>query len=171
MPQDDAIIRLAKQIDATSRSERHTMDPVVVADLRRRGASELYRICSEFVASVNHALADSMLELSPAEYTPEMFRESGANLIQISSQGRQMQITFSAGPQLVSTEKFLIPYVLEGEVRTYNQRMLERLEIRNQLLFFSIEAGEASWRYYDWRSAHTGRVDRALLVNLMEPLF
>lgn len=171
MPQDDAITRLARQIDATSRIERHTMDPTVVADLRRRGASELHRICSEFVASVNHALADSMLELSPSEYAPEMFRESGPNLVQISSQGRQMQITFSASPQPVSTEKFLVPYVLEGEVRTYNQKMLERLEIRNQLLFFCIEAGEVSWRYFDWRSARTGRVDRTLLVNLMEPLF
>jgi hypothetical protein len=171
MPQDDAIIRLAKQIDATNRSERHTMDPGMVAGLHRRGASELHRICSEFVATVNHSLADSMLELSPPEFRPEMFRESGANLIQISSQGRQMQISFSASPELVSTDKFLIPYVLEGEVRTYNQKMLERLEIRNQLLFFCIEAGEASWRYYDWRTAHTGRVDHVLLANLMEPLF
>ena len=171
MPQDDPIARLARQIDATTRMERHTINPTMVAGLRRQGAAELHRICSEFVTSVNGALADTMLEISPPEYAPEMFRDSGVNLIQISSQGRQMQITFSAGAELISTEKFLVPYVLEGEVRTYNQRMLDRLEIRNQLLFFCTEAGEASWRYYDWRTARTGRLERTLLVSLMEPLF
>jgi hypothetical protein len=39
----------------------------------------------------------------------------GENLIQIGSQGREMQIAFEATSKLVSTEKFLVPYVLEGE--------------------------------------------------------
>lgn len=171
MPPDDAIARLAKQIDAASRSERLVMNASAAASLRRQGACELHAICAELVASVNHELADSTLELSPAEYDAGMFRESGANLIQISSQGRQMQISFAAPLQVVSTEKFLIPYVLEGEVRTYNQKMLERFEIRNQLLFYCIENEQASWRYYDWRTARTGLLDRALLAGLMEPLF
>jgi hypothetical protein len=171
MHSDDAIARLARQIDATRRSERLSMNSSVVAGLRRQGACELHRICAEFVDSVNRALADAMLELSPAQYTPEMFQATGTNLIQISSQGRQMQISFLAGPQLVSTEKFLVPYILEGEVRTYNQKMLEHLEIRNQLLFYCIEDDQASWRFYDWRSARTGPVNRDFLVSLMEALF
>jgi hypothetical protein len=171
MPPDDAIARLAKQIDATSRSERLSVNATVAQSLRRQGSSELHRICAEFVSSVNRDLSDSMLELSPPEYNAELFREKGANLIQISSQGRQMQITFQAPAQTLSTEKFLIPYVLEGEVRTYNQKMLERLDIRSRLLFFCIEDTQACWRFYDWRTARTGPVDRALLASLMEPLF
>jgi hypothetical protein len=171
MPHDDLITRLAKQIDTTTRAERLSVDTAAAASLRREGAGELHRICAEFVSSVNGALTDARLELSPAEYRPEMFRESAANVFQISSQGRQLQIKFGAGPQLVSTEKFLIPYVLEGEIRTYNQQMLERHEIRNLLVFFSIEREEASWRFYDWRTARTGRIDHALLASLMEPLF
>ena len=93
------------------------------------------------------------------------------NLIQISSQGREMQIAFEATPKLVSTEKFLVPYVLEGEVRAYNQRMLESFDIRSLLLFFCVEEGTAGWRFFDWRTRHTGPVDRELLANLMEPLF
>lgn len=172
---NDAVARLAKQIDTTTRSEKLAVSAPAVATLRRQGAAELHRICAEFVASVNSRLSQTRsqatLELAPAAYTPELLRESGTNVLQVSSQGRQMQITFQAGPDLVSTQKFLIPYVLEGEVRTYNQKMLERLEIRYMMLFFCVEADQASWRYYDWRTAHTGRLDFDLLVSLMEPLF
>ena len=82
-----------------------------------------------------------------------------------------MQIAFEAPSNLVFTEKFLVPYILEGEVRTYNQRMLERFEIRTLLLFFCVEAETADWRFFDWRSRHTGPVDHELLVSLMKPLF
>ena len=82
-----------------------------------------------------------------------------------------MQIDFEAPSQLVSTEKFLVPYVLEGEVRSYNQKMLERFEIRSLAIFFCVTEGTAGWRFFDWRTRHTGPVDRELLVHLMEPLF
>lgn len=171
MAEDDAIVRLARQIDAARKAERFVSNADEIADLRRQGACELHRICGDFVALVNSNLSESALELSPATYGPEMFREVGVNLIQISSQGRQMQIAFEAPPKLVSTEKFLVPYVLEGEVRAYNQKMLERLEIRSQLLFFCVELGAANWRFFDWRTRRTGPLGRDLLAGLMEPLF
>lgn len=171
MTQDDALARLARQIDAARKAEHFLVNAGVVARLRRYGASELHRICAEFVGSVSSKLAEAALDLSPAKYAPETFREAGANLIQVSSQGRAMQIVFEATPQLFSTEKFLVPYVLEGEVRTYNQKMLERFEVRSRLLFFCVEQDAAGWRSFDWRTRHTGPVDRQLLVSLMEPLF
>ena len=138
MAQDDAIARLARQIDATHRAERFLVRADQIANLRRLGACELHRLCDEFVSSVNGKLSEAVLDLSPPTYSPDFFRESGSNLIQISSQGRQMQIVFEATSQLVSTEKFALPYVLEGEVRTYNQRMLERMDIRSLLIFFCV---------------------------------
>ena|ERR1035438_6028912 len=171
MAQEDAIARLARQIDAARTTERFLVNADEVANLRRHGASELHRICADFVSSVNRNLAEAALDLSPSTYAPESFRDPGVNLIQIGSEGRQMQIAFESPAQLVSTEKFLVPYVLEGEVRTYNQRMLERFEIRNLPLFFCVEAGTAGWRYFDWRTRHTGPVNRDLLTRLMEPLF
>lgn len=171
MAPDEAILRLARQIDAARKAERFLANADEIANLRRHGASELHRICAEFVSSVNDKLSEAALDLSPATYAPEMFRAPGVNLIQISSQGREMQIAFEAPPQLVSTEKFVVPYVLEGEVRTYNQRMLDHFEIRSQLLFFCVQEGTAGWRFFDWRSRLTGPVDRELLVSLMEPLF
>ena len=147
------------------------MDSACVAALRRSGACELHAVCAEFVSSLNSQLSQAALDLSPSAYTPEMFRESGVNLIRIGSQGREMQIAFEATAQLFSTEKFLVPYVLEGEVRTYNQRMLERFEIRSQALFFCLAKEKAAWRFFDWRTRRTGPVGCELLVSLMGRLF
>ena len=171
MAQDDAIVRLARQIDATRKAERFVVNADEVTSLRRQGACELYRICAEFVGSVNSKLTEAALDLSPATFAPETFREAGVNLFQIGSQGRQFQIAFEATRELFSTEKFLVPYVMEGEIRTYNQRMLERFEIRSRLLFFCVSEVTAGWRFFDWRTRSTGLVDRELLVSLMEPLF
>jgi hypothetical protein len=171
MPQDDAIARLARQIDATHNVERRLASAEQVATLRRQGACDLHRVCADFVAMVNRSLSSARLDLSPPEYSAEMFRDSGPNLIQISSQGRHIQIVFTAPAELVSTEKFLVPYVLEGDLRTYNQRMLERFDVRSLMIFFCVENDTAAWRSFDWRTRSTGPFTGDLLVNLMGPLF
>jgi hypothetical protein len=171
MAQDDTIARLARQIDATRKAEHFLVNADAVAKLRRQGASELHRICADFVSSVNDKLSEAVLDLSPPTYAPEVFHDPGVNLMRISSQGREMQIAFGATPQRVSTEKFAIPYILEGELRAYNQRMLERSEIRSRLLFFCVEKETAMWRFFDWRTLRTGPLGRELLASLMEPLF
>lgn len=171
MDQDDAIVRLVRQIELARRDEQLLINPEAIAAVRRRGAAELHRICAEFVAAVNARLAGAPLELSPPSYAPEMFREAGTNLMQISSQGRELQIVFQAPPQTVSTDKFRIPYALEGEMRAYNQKMLERFEIRSRAIFFCVEKETALWRFYDWRTLQTGPVGVELFVSLMQPLF
>ena len=171
MAQDDAIARLARQIDAARRTEHESISAADVADLCRRAAAELHAICADFATRLNSRLSQAALDLSPAGYAPEDFHDSGPNLFQISSQGRQMQITFQTVPQRVSTEKFLIPYVLEGEIRTFNQRMLERFEVRTLSIFFCLADSGPSWRFYDWRTLRTGPVDRELLASQMERLF
>lgn len=171
MPQDDAIARLAKQIDAARKSERFLVNAEEVAALRRRGAAELHKICAEFVSLLNSRLSGAPVDLAPATFTPEMFREPGVNLFQVGVQGREMQITFQSPPQLFSTDKYLMPYVLEGEVRTFNQEMLERFEIRSQLLFFCLNDDSAVWRYSDLRDFRTAVVDAKLLASLMGRLF
>lgn len=171
MAYDDAITRLAKQIDAARKSDPLLVSAEEIAALRRQGACQLHQICAEFVLSLNSRLSDSALELAPPTYAPEMFRDSGMNLIQIGSQGREIQITFQATSQLFSTEKYLVPYVLDGEVRIYNQQMLERFEIRSYLLFFCLNENAAVWRFFDWRAPRITPVDRELLARLMERLF
>lgn len=171
MAQDDPLAKLARQIDSARRAERFLAGGEEIASLRVAGACDLHRICADFASSVNSQLSESLLDLSPTTYSPDAFRESGVNLIQISSQGRQIQITFQVPEQKVSTQKFLVPYVLEGEVRTYNQEMLKRFEIRSRMIFFCIEQETALWRFFDWRTRSTGLIDRDFLVSLMGPLF
>ena|SRR5689334_2914266 len=171
MSEDDPIARLARRIAAARKTEHFQISAGSIAALRRRGACDLHSTCANFVISVNSRLSPDVLVLSPPTYTPEMFRETGANLIQIGSEGRQMQISFQAPPQLASTEKFLIPYVLEGEIRAYNQKMLEKFQMRTRLLFFCIEEDRAEWRFFDWRTRHTGLLGNELLVSLMQQIF
>ena len=171
MPQDDLIARLARKIDATKKAEHCVVDAGCVSELRHRGAAKLHAICTDFVSSVNDKLTQATLELSPVAYTPEMFQETGPNLIRVGAEGRELQITFQSPPQLLSTEKFLTPYVLEGEVRTFNERMLQHFEVRTLALFFCVESDNANWRFSDWRTKHSGPLSSQLLVDLMGRLF
>ena len=171
MAEDDRITRLAKQIGSDIKKDRHLLlTETELLDLRRQGASKLYSICADFVVSVNRMLWPPVLELTPPEYAPEMFRESGPNLIQLNAQGRIIQIAFRATRQRFSTEKFLIPYILEGEVRAFNQEMLERTQIRSQALFFCLEEKGHSWHYFEWLHGRTGAFGRDQLVSLLERL-
>jgi hypothetical protein len=171
MAEQDRISRLAKQIDSLTKKDQHLLlTETEVAGIRRQGAAELHAICADFVASVNGLLSPAVLELTPPVYAPEMFRERGVNLIQISAQGRNVQIAFEATREAFSTEKFLIPYILEGEVRAFNQEMLERTQVRSQALFFCLEQKKNTWHYYEWLNGRTGAFGRDQLVSLLERL-
>jgi hypothetical protein len=172
MVDNDRIAGLARQIDAARKREHLARSADQFAALQRQGACELHSICASFVKSVNSRLsADAALELSPLSYNSEMFRSSGVNLVQISSGGREVHIAFQTPREMLSTEKFLIPYVLEGEVRAFNQEMLDRFEIRSQMLFYCLEENRASWRFFDWRTRHTGVFGEEFLLGVMESLF
>ncbi len=171
MAHNDRLARLARQIAALAQKDEHLMlRAAEIAALRRQAACTIHSVCADFVASVNHLLPEPVLDLSPPEYAAETFRDSGANLIQINARGRIVQIVFQATDPMVSTEKFKVPYILEGEIRAYNQQMLERVDIEDELLFFCMEKDRNAWRYYDWRSNRSGPFDRELLVSLMERL-
>src|SRR5262249_54989253 len=148
-----------KQIETARISERFLVNADEVSGLRRRGAAQLHKICADFVGSLNSRLSQGKLELSPPSYSVEMFREPGVNLIHMGSQGREMQILFQSPQNLFSTDKFLIPYVLDGELRVYNQKMLERFEVRTYSLFYCVNQEGAVWRFYDWRVPQTRPVD------------
>lgn len=169
MPTDDRLARLARQIESRAGEEqRLLLKEREIRELRRGAARELHSICAEFVASLNRMLPRTAVELAPPDYGAESFHDPGANLIQINSHGRIVQVVFEATRQLIATEKFKLPYILEGEVRAFNQEMLARNEIRSQWLFFSIEP--RTWHVFDWRTNRIGRFDRELLVSLMEGL-
>jgi len=166
---DERIARLARQIGEDVRKERHllfTDDEVL--ELRRQGATELYTICADFAASVNRLLTPPVLEMTPSDFAPEIFRNRGPNLIQLNAHGRIVQIAFESTSARFSTDKLLIPYILEGEVRAFNQEMLERIQVRSQALFYCVEDSRKAWRYHEWASGRSGLFSQEHLVSLME---
>jgi hypothetical protein len=171
MTEEDRIAKLAKLIDSDIRKDQPLLlTEIEVVGLRHKGAMELHSICADFVASLNRQLSPPVLELSPPEYSAEMFRNPGVNLIQVNAQGRILQIAFEATREIFSTEKFRIPYILEGELRAYNQEMLQRTQIRSQALFFCLESNRNAWHYFEWLQGRTGAFGRDQLVSLLERL-
>ena len=171
MPDNDSIHRLAQRIERIAREPEHLLlDPAQVEDIRRRAAGELHAVCADFVDSVNRLLSTPVLELAPAAFAPEAFRDSGSNLMQINGRGRIVQFAFAATRRLVESEKFRLPYTLEGEIRIFNQEMLQRLDVYNVALYFCIEERGNGWHYFDWRTNRAAPFTRDALVMLMERL-
>jgi len=138
--------------------------------LRRMAAVELHSICADFVAALNRLLSQSEVLLDPPSFSEDAFREQGVNLIQISVRGRILQVGFAATSDWVSTEDFRVPYTLEGSVRAFNQALLEKDLIEEQLLFYTLEKQKKLWRFFDGRTYRSGPFDREYLIGLMEQL-
>ena len=163
--------RLAQSIDALAEKDesflRHARE---IAALRRTAAAGLYAICSDFVDSLNRLLSRSEMILDPFGFPPEAFQEDAKNLFQINVQGRILQVEFEASPELVSTEDLRIPYILQGGVRAFNQELLDRSLIEEQLLFYTLEKDRKMWRFFDPRTYRSGPFDQEYLTSLMEQL-
>jgi hypothetical protein len=163
--------RLAQSIDALAEKDesflRHAHE---IAALRRAAAASLHAICSGFVNSLNGLLSRCEMVLDPPEFSPETFQEDAKNLFQINVQGRILQVEFEAAPELISTEDLRIPYTLHGAVRAFNQELLDRSLIEEQLLFYTLEKDKKMWRFFDARTYRSGPFDQEYLISLMEQL-
>ena len=163
--------RLAESIDVLAEKDesflRHARE---IAALRRTAAAGLHAICAGFVDSLNHLLSRCELVLDPPEFSPDAYREDVKNLFQINVQGRILQVEFEAAPELISTEDLRIPYTLQGAIRAFNQELLDRSLIEEQLLFYTVEKDKKMWRFFDTRTYHSGPSDQEYLISLMEQL-
>jgi hypothetical protein len=151
---DDVAFRRAQEVDT----------------LRRRAASEIFTVCQGFVDAVNHLLTEPLVVLDPPTFPFERFHEDTPNLIQINVRGRILQVAFQATPELFSTEDFRIPYTLGGSVRAFNQALLEKDLIEEQLIFYTVERHQTMWRFFDARTYRSGAFDRDYLISLMDQL-
>ena len=169
MPKD-RLKKLADAIDALAEKDSALrVKTQEIASLRRQAAVELYGICGKFVGQVNQQLSKVQLQFDPTEYSPESFREVGANLLQINVHGRILQIEFAATLETVSTENFRVPHILEGSIRCFNQESLDRAVIEEQFIFYCLERRKANlWRFFDARTYRSGPFDQEYLIGLME---
>ena len=168
---DTRLRRLAEKIDALSaKDELRLLHAREMRALRRAAGSDLYAICADFVNSINRLLTRPELELAPRNFSENSFQEDTANLIQINVRGRILQISFQATPELVSTEDFRIPYTLEGSIRAFNQELLDKDIIEEQLVFYTLEKEKKMWRYFDARTYRSGPLDEEYLISVMEQI-
>jgi hypothetical protein len=151
---DEVLRRRSKQID----------------ELRRAAASELYAVCHEFVSTLNRLMSKPELALDPEQFGDATFQEDTVNLIQISVRGRILQVAYSATPELLSTEDFRVPYTLTGSLRAFNQELLEKDIVEEQLVFYTVEKNRNMWRFFDPRTYRSGTLDQEYLVSVMEQL-
>ncbi|MFY9724984.1 MAG: hypothetical protein WB579_16670 [Bryobacteraceae bacterium] len=168
-PNEDRLQRLAQRVRSLAEKDEHKLRRVREVEAARRAAArELHSVCADFVAAVNGVLDDQVVLLDPPEYGANSYSDYSPNLVQINVHGRILQVTFAATAELVSTEDFRIPYILEGSVRAFNQEMLEKDLIEEQPLFYTMERNHNMWRYFEARTYHSGPFDRDYLISLME---
>jgi hypothetical protein len=166
---EERLRRLAEKIDrlADKDEELLSRERETVA-MRRLAAAELHSMCASFVGELNRMLQRTEVRLDPDEFDIDRFQPEMSTLIQIHVRGRILQIAYTATPDLVSTEEFRIPYILEGSVRAFNQALLEKDLIEEQLLFYTLETRGNMWRYFDTRTYRSGPFDREFLATVME---
>jgi hypothetical protein len=170
-PHDDRLQRLAQRIRSLAETdERRLRRAREVEAARRTAARDLHAVCADFVEAVNGALEDRLVLLDPPEYSAAAYSDVSPNLLQINVHGRILQVTYSATAELISTEDFRIPYILEGSVRAFNQEMLAKDLIEEQPLFYTMEGNHNMWRYFDARTYRSGPFDREYLISLMEQI-
>jgi hypothetical protein len=163
--------RLARSIDALVEKDEDAMRHArEIRLLRRTAAAELHNICADFVTAVNGLLTRGAVVLDPEEFREDAFQEDSPNLIQMNIRGRILQVQFEATVELVSTEDFRIPYTLAGSVRAFNQELLDKDIIEEQLIFYTWEKQKKMWRFFDPRTYRSGPFDEEYLIALMEQL-
>jgi hypothetical protein len=167
----DRLKKLAERIRSLSAKDdlllQKTRD---IAALRQKAAMQLYGVCADFVRDVNLLLSGPVVQLDPETYPEDAFQDDGVNLLQINVRGRILQVSFESTPELISTEEFRVPYILQGATRCFNQQLLDQELIEEHLLFYCLERTHPMWRFFDARTYHTGAFDKEYLVTLMERL-
>ncbi len=160
----ERIEKLKERDESAIRYARH------IAGLRKDAATQLHGLMARFVGSVNQWLTDCQVALDPPELNPDSMPEPGPFLFQINIRGRILQMQFAATPELISREEFRIPYTLAGSVRAFNQQMLDKDLIEEQLIFYTVEKHHHGWRFFDGRTYRSGYLDEEYLISLWEQL-
>lgn len=163
--------RLAERIDALAEKDERLIERArEIDELRRRAALALHGVCADFVREMSQFLSKTELKLDPPEFQLDTFDDNRPTLIQINARGRIVQVGFAATNELMSTEDFRVPYILEGAVHCFNQQLLEQDVVQEHLLFYCLERTGSLWRFFDERTYRSGPFDREYLLALLEQI-
>ena len=158
-------------IDALVEKDNRTIELGRRVETRRlAGAVELHAIFRAFVTTVNELATKASLTLDPEEFDESMFLDSEQNFFQIHVRGRILLVTFGPPLEVISTENYRDPYILEGTVRCFNQELLENESIEEHQMFYCIDCPLAGWRFSKPRTYQTGPIDETYLASVFESL-
>lgn len=169
----DRLTRLARELDRLAERDEKAVQEMDRADMaRRQGARTLHAICAEFTLHLNSAMTRTEMVLMPAVFDAATYREDAPNLIQMSLRGRIVQIQYEVPEHALATEDFRYPYVLQGAVNGFNQTLLERDLVEEQLLFYARSGAKQDfrWHYFEPRTYRTGLVNEAYLTEVLSRL-
>lgn len=165
------LAKLAETIDSlVLEDERAIAEAHRVAASRRTGAEELYRLCAKFADDLNAMLKRTEVVLDPPEFSSTRYTDYGDTIFQIHVRGRILLLCFAAAPQLISTENFREPYILEGAIRSFNQDSLDRASLEEKSIFYCTSPEGGTWHYFDPRTYQTGPLGEDYLVSSFEAL-
>ncbi len=168
---DARLKRLAERIDGLkARDENAIRYARHISAMRHEAAVRMHGLLNDFVHGVNKLLTGGEVTLDPARFLHESFQETTPCLFQINVRGRILQVQFTATPELISSEDFRIPYTLSGSVRAFNQELLDKDLIQEQLIFYTVEKQIHGWRFFDSRTYRSGQFDLDYLISLLEQL-
>ena len=175
---EDRFRRLAQKIqDLRRKDDAAEARFHEIARQRDQAARELHEICRRFAERLNPYVKEDRLDLIPAEF-PAQMDQDGRFQIMLNVRGRVLLIALEAPGTLVSTDNFRKPYVLQGEVRFFNQELLDEARVEEHGLYFCPgEGGKTSgggrrgaWLYWNGRNYKSGMVDEEYLAGLLEQL-
>jgi hypothetical protein len=170
-PREARLKRLAERIEKLKeRDENSIRYAEHIAGLRSDAAAKLHGLLAGLVENVNRLLTGCAVDLDPPRFTAGLLKDAASCLFQINIRGRILQIQFAPTPELVSSEEFRIPYTLSGSVRAFNQQMLDKDLIEEQLIFYTVEKDDHGWRFFDGRTYRSGQLDLDYLISLIEQL-
>lgn len=168
---EDRLTRLAKNLDRVVERDRVRQERERrVEHLRRQGGAELYSLCKRLALSLNDLLSNAVAVVTPDDFNIDGFEDRAMHLVQISINGRIVQLTYQPTAELESTEHIRIPYTLEGSVRWFNQEMIERDDVRDHGLYYCVNGDRGDWRFVDPVSRKLGPVTDEYLIGLLEQL-
>jgi hypothetical protein len=175
---EDRIRRLARKIeDLRRKDESSAARRNDIHRQRQQAAERLHGLCDKFVARVNALIKEDQLILVPSEFPSETSDECRLQFM-INVRGRVLLIDLEPPPSLVSTELFRKPYILQGEVRFFNQELLDDSRVEENGLFFCPNEGakdgagrrQGEWLFWNGRTYKSGPVDDEYLAELMDQL-
>ena len=175
---EDRFRRLAQKIEALRRKdESNAARRTQIVRQRDAAARQLHQICCRFADRLNSHIKEDRVDLVPAEMPEEMDDECRQQIM-LNVRGRVLLIALEAPSALVSTDNFRKAYILQGEVRFFNQELLDEALVEEHGLFFCPSEGpkdtqghrQGAWLFWNGRNYKSGPVDEEYLAGLLEQL-